>query len=68
MPSLNIDDEIGPDGLKIAQITFAFDNSQIISLLIKRGNFLKAENYDKVKEVNKEISDLLKVPATLDKL
>lgn len=44
---------------KIAQITFAYENSLIINQLAKRGTYLKEEKWNKVKEVeDKIITDL----------
>ena len=41
--------------IKIAQITFAYENGWIIDKLKKRGAAIGAEKYDKVKEINAEI-------------
>jgi len=43
------------DPIKIAQITFAYENGWIIDQLKKRGAAIGAEKYDKVKEINAEI-------------
>lgn len=43
------------DPIKIAQITFAYENGWIIDTLKKRGAAIGAEKYDKVKEINAEI-------------
>ena len=44
---------------KIAQITFAYENSALINILKKRGKLIGEEKWDKLKEINKEISDKL---------
>jgi len=45
--------------LKIANINFAYNNSKIIALLIKRGNLIIAGKYSQIKDVNKEIQHIL---------
>lgn len=45
-PALHIDGiegDLAP--IKIALITFAFDNSEVIAGLKKRGNYIKKENW-----------------------
>jgi len=44
---------------KIAQITFAYENAALINILKKRGKLIGEEKWDKLKEINKEISDKL---------
>jgi hypothetical protein len=41
----------------VAQITFAYNNSKIISWLTKRGTLIKTEKWDKLKDLNAEILD-----------
>ena len=38
--------------IKIAQITFAFDNSKVINWLKTRGTYVKTEKWDKVTAIN----------------
>lgn len=44
--------------VKIAQIIFAFNNSQLINLLKERGNYLIYQQFDKVREVNQKITNI----------
>ena len=46
--------------VKIAKISFAFDNAKVIKWLKKRGGYIKKEKWDKVDEVNDEIRFALK--------
>ena len=46
------EEEFQKDPIKIAQITFAYENGWIIDILKKRGNAIVAEKYDKLKEIN----------------
>jgi hypothetical protein len=46
-------------------VTFAFDNSELIDLLRVRGNWIKFEKYDKMREVNKKIDELKSDPTKL---
>ena len=41
--------------IKIAQISFANENSKIIEWLIERGDAIKFDKFDKVKKINAEI-------------
>jgi hypothetical protein len=60
-PDLGIDEpEQNAHGIKIAQITFAFENSKVINWLKKRGTFIKQEKWDKLDEINKTIADSLR--------
>jgi len=43
--------------VKIAQITFAYYNGEVIRWLTKRGDLIKTEKWDKVKEINDEIAE-----------
>lgn len=42
---------------QVANIDFAFDNSEVVRLLYLRGSALKAGNFKKVKELEKELTD-----------
>lgn len=44
--------------VKIADIVFAFNNSELIKLLKTRGNHIMYTRYDKMREVEAEISRL----------
>jgi hypothetical protein len=46
-------------------ITFAFDNAELINLLRKRGQFVKFEKYDKMRDVNTKIDELKSDPKKL---
>lgn len=70
MPALGLD---GPEGdlapVKIAILTFAFDNPQVIDWLKQRGNAIKTENWSNYHKVNTKISMALKNDRNLlDKL
>jgi hypothetical protein len=41
---------------KIAKITFAFNNSEVIEILTERGELIKKEKWDKLDEINEEIA------------
>jgi hypothetical protein len=58
----------GPENIPtlISQITFAFHNEMIITLLRKRGTAIKTENYKELEKVNDELSKELKNNKTLD--
>jgi len=45
--------------IKIAQISFANENSKIIEWLIERGEAIKYDKFDKVNKVNEEIIEHL---------
>jgi hypothetical protein len=51
LPNLGYEEE-SPERIRIAMITFAFENETLINLLRKRGNFIKYEKYDEMREVN----------------
>jgi len=61
MPNLGLD---GPEAedlpVRIAIITFAFENSKIINWLKERGLHIKNEDWAKLEKVNKTINDALK--------
>ena len=41
--------------VKIAMITFAYNNANVIKKLIKRGAAIKNENYKKLNEINSSL-------------
>jgi hypothetical protein len=47
------------DEIKIAQITFAFNNREVINWLKKRGKYIIKHQWEKVDEIQKEIFDHL---------
>ena len=47
MPDLGYEEEIQEE-IKIAQITFAYDNMELINDLKKRGKLIKTEKWKKV--------------------
>lgn len=49
-------------------ITFAYDNSQIIDLLNKRGTSIKQENWQNLDKMNIEIMNKLKDQKVIDKM
>lgn len=49
-------------------ITFAYDNSQIIDLLNKRGTSIKQENWQNLDKMNIEIMNKLKDQNVIDKM
>ena len=57
MPDLGYEDDT-PERIYISMFTFAFDNSQLINLLKERGDAIKFEKWDRMREINKEIDDL----------
>ena len=57
LPDLGYEEE-APDRIRIAMITFAFDNARLINLLRVRGTAIKFENYDKMREINGKIDEL----------
>lgn len=61
MPALGLD---GPEGdkapVRIAVLTFAFDNSRVIRWLRLRGTAIKNEDWNKVNSINEEIRQALK--------
>jgi len=61
MPALGLD---GPEGdlmpIKIAVLTFAFDNSKVIKWLRERGTYIKNEDWAKVQKINEQIRQAIK--------
>lgn len=69
MPDLGYDEPDQRDYYKkIAQITFAFHNADIINRLATRGTYIKTEKWDKVKQINTQIAESLDDEEYLDKL
>jgi hypothetical protein len=65
-PEMGIDDPADlQDGIKIAQITFAFQNSKIINMLKKRGQLRKTEKWEQVEKMNAEIAESLRTDQDL---
>jgi hypothetical protein len=56
LPDLGYEDEV-PDRINIAMLTFAFDNAEVISMLRERGEYIKKEEYEKMRKVDGEIND-----------
>jgi len=55
--------------IKIAQISFAYENGWVIDTLKKRGAAIAAEKYDELKTINAEIHDkIVKEEGFLDKI
>ena len=48
MPNLGYDEK---DEVKIAQITFAFNNAAVINGLKTRGSYIQNQKWDKVDEI-----------------
>ena len=56
MPGLGYDGEAGNAApVKIATITFAYDNAKVIQWLKTRGDHIKNENWKKLDEINATI-------------
>jgi len=49
----------------VANVSFIFKNSEVVLLLEKRGQALKAGNFRLVRQVEKEITDKKNDPETL---
>lgn len=67
MPNNGFD---GPEEkhMKIAQVTFAYENKEVINWLTARGKLIKTEKWDKVAEINQTIHDGIQKPDLLDKM
>jgi len=50
MPSLGFDTNV--DRIKVANTTFAFDNSELINLLKQRGLAITADNFDLMRQID----------------
>lgn len=57
MPDLGYEDDT-PEKIYISLVTFAFDNAELINLLKERGNAIKFEKWDRMREINKKINEL----------
>ena len=55
MPDMGFDPDAKDEPIKIAQITFAYNNSKIINWLQTRGTYIKTEKWPKVDEINATI-------------
>jgi hypothetical protein len=61
LPDMGYDEKkAGENIIKIAQITSAYENSEVIGWLTKRGWFIKLELWSLVDKVNTEIATALK--------
>lgn len=63
-----VTEEHGKKRIRVAQITFAFFNEDIITQLRKRGTLIKTEKWEKLEQINDKIDELFKEKAVLDKL
>ena len=55
-PNLGLDGDEGDEvPVKIAVVTFAFDNAEIIYALNKRGMYIKNQNWKKYIKINEKI-------------
>jgi len=50
---------ISDDSIKIGHISFAFDNKDMINLLVKRGALITKGNFKKLPDINAKIDKLL---------
>ena len=57
VPSLGFDEV---KHIKIASTNFAFDNAELIVLLKQRGCAITADDFDKMREIDKQINALKK--------
>lgn len=67
LPDLGYEDN-PPDRIRISMITFAFDNAPLINLLRTRGQHIKFERYDKMRDINRKIDSLKSDPNNLQKI
>ena len=66
MPSLGYDGEEGDnERVRIAIITFAFNNAKVINWLRERGNHIKNEAWAKLENVNNKINTAIKTDQQL---
>ena len=70
MPPLGFDGVAGnAERVRIAIITFAFNNAKVINWLRERGTHIKNENWTKLEKVNATINREIKTdPRLLDRL
>jgi len=66
MPDLGYEDS-APERINIAMISFAYDNAELINLLRKRGQFIKLQKFDQMREVNKKIDEVKADPVKIKK-
>lgn len=57
-PSVLHPDLVQPPAVKIANITFAFNNAKLIALLRQRGAIVGSGNFKKLPDIDKKINDL----------
>lgn len=57
LPDLGYEEE-APERITIAMFTFAFDNSELINLLKKRGEAIKFERWDEMRAINNKIDEI----------
>lgn len=57
MPDLGFEDE-PVDEIKVAITQFAFDNAELVELLKQRGAAITADNFNLMREIDKQINDL----------
>jgi hypothetical protein len=50
---------IKEERISIAHISFAYDNKEMIELLLKRGALIVKGKFSKLAEINKKIDDLI---------
>lgn len=61
MPNLGFDGEdLEGDRIRIAIVTFAFENAKVINWLRQRGAHIKNENWSKLEQVNMTIDESIK--------
>jgi len=56
LPHQDMDDDVTE--IKVAKVTMAFNNAEVINLLRERGTIIKSEQWDKQADVEKRINDL----------
>ena len=56
IPDLGYEDE-PPARIEIAATTFAFENAELINLLKKRGTAIRADKFDEMRKIDKQIND-----------
>lgn len=55
-----------PNHIKIAMVTFAFNNAEMIKRLRKRGKAIRKQNWDLLDKINDKISERLDCQECLD--
>ena len=56
IPDLGYEDE-PPERIEIAATTFAFENAALVNLLKKRGAAIRADKFDEMRKIDKQIDD-----------